>query len=290
MDETDSPQFPVDADRVRKHYDRLSFFYGMFWGEHLHHGYWNGDETPAHAQIQLMEQLARRAGIQPGIHRGSKILDIGCGLGGSAIWLGDLLGCQVKGLTISPVQAATAARKAKARDLGERVHFEVRDANRWKPHPASYDVIWIMESSEHFPDKKDFFQRCAVALKPGGTLAVCASLRRDGPASPGEQELVAKIAEAMMSASVDSLSTYARWMRDAGLNVTAADDITRNVEPTWAHRPGFGRNLGLKVLASLANRPTRRFVKALPLMREAYASGAMAFGLFVAKKPGAGKP
>jgi tocopherol O-methyltransferase len=278
---TETTRFQVDVDRVRKHYDRLSFLYRMFWGEHLHHGYWNGGETAAQAQVQLMEQLARRAGIP----RGANVLDIGCGVGGSALWLADQFGCRVTGMTISPVQAGMAARKAKGRGLSERVHFEVCDANQWQPEPESFDVVWIMESSEHFPDKKHFFERCALALKPGGTLAVCAWLRRDGSMRPGEQKLVATIAEAMMSASLDSLSNYQDWMRDAGLTVTAAEDITRHVEPTWAQCARLGENPVVKFLVCFAGGPTRRFVKAFPLMQEAYSSGAMAFGLFVAKKP-----
>jgi tocopherol O-methyltransferase len=279
----ETPAYPVDVDRVRKHYDRLSFLYRMFWGEHLHHGYWNGGETAGRAQIQLMEQLAQRAEIP----RGASVLDIGCGVGGSALWLADRYGCHVTGLTISPVQAAMAtraAKKAKARGLAGSACFEVKDANAWQPDPASYDVVWIMESSEHFPDKKHFFERCAVALKPGGALAVCAWLRRDGPMPPGEQKLVTAIAEAMMSASLDSLSSYARWMRDAGLTVTAAVDITRRVERTWAHCARIGANPVIRFLVRFTGGPTRRFVKAFPLMQEAYASGAMAFGMCVAKK------
>ena len=60
----ETPQYPVDVPEVRRHYDRLSPLYRMLWGEHIHHGYWTGEadaETPAQAQIQLMEQLARRA-------------------------------------------------------------------------------------------------------------------------------------------------------------------------------------------------------------------------------------
>jgi tocopherol O-methyltransferase len=158
---TDTPTFPVD-------YDRLSFLYRMLLGEHLHHGYWNGGETTGQAQIQLMERLAQTAEIP----RGASVLDIGCGVGGSALWLADRYGCHVTGMTISPVQASMAtkaARKAKARGV---------------------------EGSEHFPDKKHFFERCAVALKPGGTLAVCAWLRRDGPMPPAERQPVATIAEA----------------------------------------------------------------------------------------------
>jgi tocopherol O-methyltransferase len=277
----ETPRFPVDVDRVRKHYDRLSFLYRMLWGEHLHHGYWNGGETAERAQIQLMEQLAQRAAIPPG----ASVLDIGCGVGGSALWLADQYGCRVTGMTISPVQAGMAARKAKSRGLDGRVRFEVKDANRWQPEPASFDAIWIMESSEHFPEKKHFFECCATALVPGGTLAVCAWLRRDGPMPPGEQKLVTTIAEAMMSASLDSLSSYMEWMRDAGLTVIAAEDITRHVEATWAHCTRIGQSPILRFLVHFTGAPTRRFVKTFPLMQEAYSSGAMAFGLFVAKKP-----
>lgn len=279
---TESPQFRVNVDQVRKHYDRLSFLYRTFWGEHLHHGYWNGKESIARAQIQLMEELAQRAGIP----RGATVLDIGCGVGGSALWLASQLGCHVTGMTISPVQARMAARKAGALGLSSKVCFQIQDANQWKPEPASFDVVWIMESSEHFPDKKGFLERCAAALKPGGTLAVCAWLRRDGPMRDGEQELLATIADAMMSASLDSLSSYRQWMGDAGLTVTVAEDITRHVEVTWAHCSRIVGNPALKFLVRFTGAPTRRFVTAFPLMEQAYSSGAMAFGLFVAKKPG----
>jgi len=281
----ETPAFPVDTERVRKHYDRLSFLYRLFWGEHLHHGYWNGGETAGQAQIQLMQELALRAEIS----RGASVLDIGCGVGGSALWLADRYGCHVTGMTISPVQAALAtkaAKRAKARGVEGSARFEVKDANAWQPEPASLDVVWIMESSEHFPDKKHFFERCALALKPGGILAVCAWLRRDGAMPPGEQKLVATIAEAMMSASLDSLSSYREWMKDAGLTVTVANDITRHVERTWAHCARIGANPAIRFLVRFTDGPTRRFVKAFPLMQEAYARGAMAFGLFVAKKAG----
>lgn len=276
-----TPQFPVEIDHVRQHYDQLSFLYRLFWGEHLHHGYWEKDESVARAQIQLMERLAERAAIP----HGASVLDIGCGLGGSAMWLAEQFDCDVTGMTISPVQARMAAAKAKARNLGSRVRFQVRDANEWQPEPESVDVVWIMESSEHFRNKAGFFERCARVLKPGGVLAVCAWLRRDGPLREDEQTLVNTIAEAMFSASLDSLSAYQQWMRDAGLTVTAAEDITRHVEPTWSHCSRIGGNPVIRFLLRFIGGDTQRFVRSFPLMKQAYAQGAMAFGLFVAKKP-----
>jgi hypothetical protein len=53
------PEFHVETDHIRKHYDRLSFLYRLFWGEHLHHGYWDADQSAAQAQVRLMERLGR---------------------------------------------------------------------------------------------------------------------------------------------------------------------------------------------------------------------------------------
>ena len=275
-----APQFPVEIDQIRRHYDRLSFLYRLFWGDHLHHGYWENNESVPRAQIQLMERLAERADVP----RNARVLDIGCGLGGSLLWLSEQFGCEGVGMTISPVQARMATAKAKSRGLSQRVRFEVNDANEWRPDPESFDLIWIMESSEHFADKARFFERCRQALKPGGILACCAWLRRDGPARPEEQPLVNTIADAMLSASLGSLSDYTRWMTDAGLKVTVAEDITCQVAPTWTHCSRIGDKPVVKFFLRFTDSATQRFVKSFPLMAQAYAQGAMAFGLFVARK------
>jgi hypothetical protein len=73
-------------------------------------------------------------------------------------------------------------------------------------------------------------------------------------------------------------------MREANLTVETAIDITRNVAPTWEHCFGMAQRLKLNWLVHLADAPTRRFVQSFPLMSQAYANGAMAFGLFVARK------
>jgi len=277
----DSPEFEVDDDEVRKHYDRLSFLYKLFWGEHLHHGYWEDSESVGRAQVQLMERLAEKAKIP----NSAEVLDIGCGLGGSAFWLAQQYDCSVTGLTISPVQAKLATKKARNQGLTNQLRFLVRDANFWQPKSGSVDVIWIMESSEHFRNKADFFRRCASALKPGGVLAVCAWLRGEQSTSDREQKLVATVARAMFSASLDTLSQYAAWMRNVNLTVETAEDITRNIARTWQHGSRLIDRWPLRWLVNFADEPTRRFVQSFPLMTQAYATGAMAYGLFVARKP-----
>ena len=96
-----------DKHRIIRHYDVLSPYYRSLWGEHLHHGYWiRGDESKEKAQLQLIEHLARLAKVKPG----SDILDIGCGFGASGLYLAKKHNAAVTGITISPVQAETAAK------------------------------------------------------------------------------------------------------------------------------------------------------------------------------------
>jgi hypothetical protein len=97
-------------------------------------------------------------------------------------------------------------------------------------------------------------------------------------------KLVETIGRAMLSASLDTLDQYVDWMRQAGLIVETADDITANIAPTWEYCSRMAQRWPLRWLTPFADRPTRQFLKSFPLMNEAYATGAMAFGLFVARK------
>src|SRR5690242_18413718 len=87
---------PNDKEKVRDHYDRISPYYHSLWGEHIHHGYWiRGDESKEVAQVQLIEPLARAAGIPPG----ARILDVGCGFGASSIYLARKYAAEATGIT-----------------------------------------------------------------------------------------------------------------------------------------------------------------------------------------------
>ena len=96
-----------DKHRIIKHYDIVSPYYRSLWGEHLHHGYWiRGDESKEKAQLQLIEHLAQLANVKPG----SDILDIGCGFGGSSLYLAKHYNATVTGINISSVQVEMATR------------------------------------------------------------------------------------------------------------------------------------------------------------------------------------
>src|SRR5215472_5978514 len=112
-----------DKDKVRDHYDRISPYYHSLWGEHIHHGYWiRGDESKETAQLQLIQHVAQAADIQ----RNVKILDVGCGFGGSSIYLARKYDAEATGITISQIQVEMANKGAA--EAGVNARFLLMDA------------------------------------------------------------------------------------------------------------------------------------------------------------------
>lgn len=270
-----------DIALIREHYDRVSPYYRALWGEHIHHGYWEDGESPARAQVKLVERLAARARIPQGAY----VLDVGCGLGGSALWLARQFSCRVLGVTISPVQQAVASEKARAEGLTDRVSFAVMDANRLALPPESFDAIWVIECSEHLVDKQGFLEACAELLRPGGVLALCAWLVTDDLRSAAQVRLVNEVAYGMLCPSFASMREYTDWMRASDLVQVEGEDLTRHVEPTWAYCLALARRPLVRALLRASDARLRRFVSTFDMLRRAYAEGAMAYGMFTARKP-----
>jgi cyclopropane fatty-acyl-phospholipid synthase-like methyltransferase len=266
---------------IRDHYDRLSVFYRAFWGDHIHHGYWEGRESSSAAQVRLVELLAARARIE----RGARVLDIGCGVGGPALWLARKLGCSVTGLTISPVQAEMARERAASEGLGDRVRFEVADANRLDAPPGSFDTVWVMECSEHLVDKPQLIADCARALRPQGVLALCAWLKADGPLSSEHEKLISEVCQGMLCPSLATMAEYVGWMRQSGFVDITSEDITARVAPTWELCGAIAERPEVRTLLRVSDSASRQFVAAFAAIRRAYKERAMAYGIFTARRP-----
>jgi tocopherol O-methyltransferase len=273
------PSTSITVEAIARHYDRLSFLYRTFWGDHIHHGYWDSSQTQNEAQIALIEKLATRAEIRPG----AQVLDVGCGLGGSSIWLARELECPVLGLTISPVQLEMARKRAAEEGVSDRVRFELEDANAFE-YVESFDAIWVIECSEHLFDKRGFIRRAAAALRPGGVLAVCAWLRSDCLESAEHRDMVNRVCAGMLCPSLASKSEYCAWMREAGLRMRTADDITRSVSRTWDVCLKIARTPVVRRILNTAESDTLEFVKSFADIAQAYDEGAMSYGMFTAVK------
>ncbi|MGH6769419.1 MAG: class I SAM-dependent methyltransferase [Xanthobacteraceae bacterium] len=137
-------------------------------------------ETPGQplddAQLAKKRHLAAKLLIEPR-HR---LLDIGCGWGGLAIYLAETCGAQVTGITLSQEQHAVARVRAAEKGLGDRVEFQLQD---YREVPDRFDRIVSVGMFEHvgvgFYDT--FFRRCASLLGDDGVMLLHSIGRSEGP-------------------------------------------------------------------------------------------------------------
>ncbi len=267
-----------DKDRIIEHYDLASPYYRSLWGEHLHHGYWiHGDESKETAQIQLIEHLAQLANIKAG----SRILDIGCGYGGSSLYLAKKYGASATGITISPVQVEMAKEAATKSNADAR--FLLMDAEEM--HFAErFDVLWSVESISHYHDPRKFFASAVKFLRPGGCFALTDWFQKENISPADKKRFIEPIEKGMM-VELRRMNDYNDFLISSGLRVAHRQDLTLHCAKTWDFALNMIKD---KAFWSLAVRLGPEFVtylKTFHAMRAGFASGNFVYGLFVARMP-----
>lgn len=269
----------IQKREIRAHYDLSTLFYRLLWGRHIHHGLWHADESPRQAQEQLIETLADLAELQ----QGERVLDVGCGMGGSSIHLARTRGCSVTGLTLSPVQRQWARLAAGVAGQRRRVQFRCQDAETAELPEGAFDLIWSVECTEHLFDKPAFFARAARWLRPGGRLAICAWLAGNEPLSDDARQLVYEVCEGFLCPSLGSADDYRAWFAAAGHPDVQYYDWTDRVLQTWEICLRRVRATKVTWLARFIDKNSDRFLRRFETILQAYRSGAMRYGGFVAR-------
>ena len=271
---------PVSIHHIRDHYDQLSTYYRTLWGVHLHHGYWEDNEPQSVAQVNLVKKLAGLAELAPSM----QVLDVGCGMGGSSLWLAEHLDAAVAGVTLSEVQAKMASKNAERLGLEGQVSFHLADASHLPFAGNCFDVVWIIECSEHLEDKRSFLRDCSGVLRRGGKLAICAWLKADALSPEEEEAFIKPVCTGFLCPSLETMNNYSRWMEEAGLTVRHALDITSRVEKTWSLCTKIVRRPEVKLLVRFGDEHILNFVNAFETIQNAYSQGKMRYGMMVAEK------
>ena len=279
---------PAGASEVARHYDELDGFYRRLWGEHLHHGLFEGDdEDPGPATERLTDRVAELGGVGSA----TDVCDVGCGYGATARRLALRRGARVSALTLSGAQLRFARGRTPL-DLPEGAAIRLLQAD-WLRNPfsdASFDAVLAIECLTHMPDQRAFFAEAARVLRPGGRLVVCAWLTSDDPGPLARRVLLEPICREGELPGMGSEPETRALIRDAGLELVEAHDLSRSVRRTWSI-------CARRVLAACVQDPEARRLLRDPAVRSrvfartvfriwlAYRVGAMRYGLFVARKP-----
>ncbi|HEV2385659.1 MAG TPA: class I SAM-dependent methyltransferase [Candidatus Acidoferrales bacterium] len=267
-----------DKQKIAEHYDFVSPYYRSLWGEHLHHGYWiRGDETKEQAQVQLIEHLAQAAGLRPR----DRILDVGCGFGGSSIYLARKYNAETIGITISPVQVQMANQAAAAARVNAT--FLLMDAEVMK-FPRPFDVLWSVESISHYRDVAAFFASAAGLLKAGGTLALTDWFKKENLAARQYDKFLRPIERGML-VDLHTMGEYEAMAGSSGLAVIQSENLNRQCAKTWELTTEIIKDRRYWRIAFQKGAALVHFLRAFQAMRAGFRSGNLIYGLLVAKKP-----
>jgi len=123
-------------------------------------------------------ELARAAGLEAT----QRVLDVGCGIGGTSRCLASEFGCQVTGVDLTETYCRVAAMLTEKTGLASLIDYRQADATALPFDEGSFDVVWTEHVAMNIPDKARLYAELHRVLKPGGTLAIYDILA--GPSGP----------------------------------------------------------------------------------------------------------
>ncbi|CDZ76257.1 Demethylrebeccamycin-D-glucose O-methyltransferase [Legionella massiliensis] len=268
--------------KIARFWDQISEGWREIWGPHIHHGYYEDDHAvePLAAQELLIDKLATLLQIAPE----EKILDVGCGMGGSSLYLAENYQAIMTGITLSPKQVALASQQAQEKNI-KNVSFKIEDAltlDSLDDH--SFDCIWSLESCEQFHDKSLFIQQAFRVLKPGGKLILATWCSDQEEYNDKLARKYQKLCLAFDLPYMPTINHYQNLLAKQQFSIKETLDWTSNVERSWDI--GLSRLSSYSFLQLLRMGGWRgfRFARQTKMMREAFHQNRVQYAVFLAIK------
>lgn len=132
-------------------------------------------------------RMTEVCGDAVGLRAGDRVLDAGCGVGGTALWLAAHYGVSVIGVNVQPKHLREARARAARHDAGSRLLFSAQDFTELGIRSEAVDVVWALESVCHASDKAGFVREAYRVLRPGGRLMMADFFLPTSTLTPEEQ-------------------------------------------------------------------------------------------------------
>ena len=157
-------------DNVRHHYDLGNDLYRRFLCDDLQYScayYESENETLDEAQTSKKRHIAAKLCLESG----QRVLDIGCGWGGMALYLAHAADVHVTGVTLSEEQLAVARRRAEVLGVSDRVEFRLQD---YRDVPETFDRVVSVGMLEHvgITQLTAYYLKVRDFLGPGGVALI----------------------------------------------------------------------------------------------------------------------
>jgi tocopherol O-methyltransferase len=220
----------MDKKIITEYYDYTLPFYRFFYHKEsnaVHYGFWDESvKNHTEALLNVNKFLAETVGIKPN----DVILDAGCGIGGSAIWLAKNYDTKVVGITISEKQLKEAKNLSLKNKVDLATNFYKRDFLNSGFNDGSFSVVWAIESVCHAEDKKDFLKEAYRLLKNDGRLVVDDGFLLRQPKNKREEKDLVAFLEGMALSNLAVESEFKKSLEEVGFkNIKIYDKVNETL-------------------------------------------------------------
>ncbi len=234
----------ITHERIPEFYDWLSRYVQVsnwlayrdrFAGFTMHKwlavpGHGDGDGGRA-AGLQYVNQRLLEAANEAGLAPQPRVLDAGCGFGGTIFHWQGRVGGSYEGVTLSKVQVEVAEREARRRAVAGTCAFRRRSYDA--PLQRDYDAVVAIESLIHSPDLPRSLANLASALRRGGLLLVLDDMAT-GELDEGRPAEAALLREHWGCARYHTRDDFRAAIDGSGLTVIAEHNLSAlmNIRPS----------------------------------------------------------
>lgn len=249
-------------NKIEQAYSHAQPLYRHAWAldkaKAMHYGYWDeSTHNLTQALRRLNERLAELAQPQKGMY----VLDAGCGVGGTALYLVQTHQVRALGISLGEQEIEQARAYAKKANLPEQqLDFQVANYLNIPVADASLDQIWIVESLFHCTFKSNFLAEAKRVLRPGGKLVIADYYEDRAKIS---QKMQRWLKEWYAGYEVTRLPTWKKFTNLAqkqGFELLEKEDATKAIMPSSKRLARWGR-LGLWYLRIFGWLHSRLFPK-----------------------------
>ena len=229
-------------DVTEAYYDAEDAVYRTFWDTDgsLHWGLFD-DSTGQDflkACANLNEYMANKVGLLPE----SRLLDVGCGNGNTAMWLSSSRECSVVGIDLSGVRIdnAISALESAPSPLRDRVRFEKASATALPFEDGSFTHAWSQATIYHIPDKQATLREVYRVLCEGGVFVFDDLVKP----RPDISETARKYVYDRLYFDTDfSFASYRDALEAVGFRVLEALDLSEHLRASYLHLASVTREL-----------------------------------------------
>lgn len=220
-------------EKIIQYYDRCLFDYRLVWNlgaaQAIHYGHWEGGQKNlTEALLRTNHVIAERAGIA----KGDKVLDAGCGVGGSAVAIAKAYECQVIGITLCAGQVKRARRYAKKMGVEKQTDF-VKANYLSTPFAGNYfNAMYAIESVCQTDQKEKFLKEAHRVLLSGGRLVVADFFRIKEMATAENESIFDKWSEGWGFLQLVTIESFVDMLKSEGFSNVRIIDDSEGIAPS----------------------------------------------------------